>query len=152
MQTPAVKIHSSVGLEPHHLVKSLRLDSLRSSRCSIRLSRQRPAARLKNQLHLLISIKYAQVSARGRGQETEKPSHTRSAPAEMWRLVLNSANLPETPEFWWLNSIFENLDDTSELKKRFILNKCWTLEEIQRFCSCVDTAEPQGQLPQVVQR
>lgn len=37
-------------------------------------------------------------------------------------------------------------------KEKIISNKRGTLEEIQRFCSCVDAAEPQGQRPQVAQR
>lgn len=56
------RLHSSAGLGAHHL-KILQLDSIRSPRCSIRLRRRRPAERLKKRPHLLISIKYAQVSA-----------------------------------------------------------------------------------------
>lgn len=56
------RLHSSAGLGAHHL-KILQLDSIRSPRCSIRLRRRRPAARLKKRPHLLISINYAQVSA-----------------------------------------------------------------------------------------
>ncbi|KAG7242753.1 hypothetical protein INR49_020128 [Caranx melampygus] len=58
----AVPQQSSVGSGQHHLVKTLRLDSRCSLRCSIRLIPEAARRAPQEPLHLLINIKYARIA------------------------------------------------------------------------------------------